>query len=88
MLRAENEIDGSYAGFETLTAMEKAETDNDDRPLKDIKIKYGDEAVMSTFYDEDGPIPTKIVMDLSFSELEILTSDRMPWTGGGAAYQP
>jgi hypothetical protein len=56
--------------------------------LKDIKVKYGDEAVMSTFYDQEGPIPTKIVMDLSFSELEILTSDRMPWTGGGAAYQP
>jgi hypothetical protein len=56
--------------------------------LKDIKVKYGDEAVMSTFYDEQGPIPTKIVMDLSFSELEILTNDRMPWTGGGAVYQP
>lgn len=55
--------------------------------LRDIKIKYGDEAVMSTFYDQAGPIPTKIVMDLSFSELEILTSDRMPWTGGGAIYQ-
>lgn len=55
--------------------------------LRDIKVKYGDEAVMSTFYDPMGPVPTKIVMDLAFTELEILTNDRM-WDGGGVAYQP
>jgi hypothetical protein len=45
--------------------------------LTGIKVTYGEEQVMSTFMpDVAGAPPTKIVMELQFSELEILTRDR------------
>ena len=45
--------------------------------LTDIKVTYGEDSVMSTFVaDKHGAPPTKIKMDLSFTELEILTRDR------------
>jgi len=50
--------------------------------LKDIKVRYGEETTMATFEDPSGAIPTKIVLDLSFSELEILTQDRFRLESG------
>lgn len=45
--------------------------------LKDIKVSYGEETVFSTFEsDEFGASPTKIKLELTFSELEILTRER------------
>jgi len=45
--------------------------------LKDIKVSYGEETVFSTFESDDfGASPTKMKLDLTFSELEILTRDR------------
>ena len=45
--------------------------------LKDIKVTYGEETVFSTFEsDEIGASPTKMKLDLTFSELEILTRER------------
>lgn len=51
--------------------------------LKSVKVKYGEETVFSTFgTDEYGAAPTKITMELGFSELEILTRDRFGWKLG------
>jgi len=50
--------------------------------LKDIKVRYGEETTMATFKDDLGAIPTKIILDLSFSELEILTQDRFRLESG------
>lgn len=48
--------------------------------LEGIKVKYGEETSFSTFQtDAYGAAPTKITMELSFSELEILTRDRITW---------
>jgi hypothetical protein len=45
--------------------------------LKDIKVSYGEETVFSTFESDDfGASPTKMKLDLTFSELEILTRER------------
>lgn len=45
--------------------------------LKDIKVAYGEETVFSTFESDDfGASPTKMKLDLTFSELEILTRER------------
>ena len=45
--------------------------------LKDIKVTYGEETVFSTFESDDfGASPTKMKLDLTFSELEILTRER------------
>jgi len=56
--------------------------------LQGIKVKYGDDAAFSTFAPDDVNdnmsmgAPTKITMELSFSELEILTRDRFDWKLG------
>lgn len=45
--------------------------------LKDIKVTYGEETVFSTFESDDfGSSPTKMKLDLTFTELEILTRER------------
>lgn len=45
--------------------------------LTGIKVKYGEDSVMSTFEEDSmGVAPTKIQLELSFDELEILTRDR------------
>lgn len=45
--------------------------------LKDIKVTYGEETVFSTFEsDSVGASPTKMRLELTFSELEILTRER------------
>ena len=48
--------------------------------LTGIKVTYGEESVMSMFLDDwDDPMgaaPTKIKMELTFDELEVLTRDR------------
>jgi hypothetical protein len=45
--------------------------------LTGIKVKYGEDSVMSTFMpDAMGVAPTKIHLELSFDELEVLTRDR------------
>lgn len=47
--------------------------------LKGVKVKYGDDASFSTFQrdgDYYGSAPTKITMELTFGELEILTRER------------
>lgn len=54
--------------------------------LTGIKVTYGEDTVMSTLMDdvEDplGAPPTKIKMELTFDELEILTRDRFTVTPG------
>jgi hypothetical protein len=51
--------------------------------LTDIKVGYGEDSVMSTFMpDQHGAPPTKIKMELSFTELEILTRDRFSLDAG------
>lgn len=51
--------------------------------LKGVKVKYGEDTVFSTFEkDQFGAAPTKMTMELSFSELEILTRDRFGWQLG------
>lgn len=53
--------------------------------LTGMKVTYGEETVMSTFMeDQYGAPPTKIKMELSFDELEILTRDRFDPTPGAA----
>lgn len=45
--------------------------------LKDIKVSYGEETVFSTFEsDTIGASPTKMKLELTFTELEILTRER------------
>jgi hypothetical protein len=45
--------------------------------LTNIKVKYGEDSVMSTFMpDAMGVAPTKIHLELTFDELEVLTRDR------------
>lgn len=45
--------------------------------LKDIKVTYGEETVFSTFEsDTVGASPTKMRLELTFAELEILTRER------------
>ena len=51
--------------------------------LKGVKVKYGEETTFTTFQNDGyGSAPTKITMELSFSELEILTRDRFGWELG------
>lgn len=51
--------------------------------LTGIKVIYGEETVMSTFEpDPYGAAPTKIKLELTFDELEILTRDRFTLTPG------
>jgi hypothetical protein len=51
--------------------------------LTGVKVKYGEETTFTTFEtDGFGAAPTKITMELSFSELEILTRDRFGWELG------
>ena len=51
--------------------------------LTGVKVKYGEETTFTTFEtDGFGAAPTKIIMDLAFSELEILTRDRFGWELG------
>ena len=50
---------------------------------KEFKVKYGEETTFTTFQNDGyGSAPTKITMELSFSELEILTRDRFGWELG------
>lgn len=60
--------------------------------LKGIKVTYGEDSVMSTFMpDIAGAPPTKIGLELQFSELEILTRDRFgdsEWMPGINLPQP
>lgn len=60
--------------------------------LKGIKVTYGEDSVMSTFMpDIAGAPPTKIALELQFSELEILTRDRFgdsEWMPGINLPQP
>ena len=60
--------------------------------LTGIKVTYGEDSVMSTFMpDPAGAPPTKIVLELQFSELEILTRDRFgssEWMPGINLPQP
>lgn len=52
--------------------------------LESVKVKYGEETSFSTFRtDQYGAAPTKMTMELSFSELEILTRDRLSWKLSG-----
>ncbi len=52
--------------------------------LESVKVKYGEETSFSTFRtDQYGASPTKMTMELSFSELEILTRDRFSWKLSG-----
>ena len=45
--------------------------------LTEIKVTYGEETTFSTFESDGfGASPTKIKLDLSFSEMEILTRER------------
>lgn len=45
--------------------------------LTNIKVRYGEDAVFSTIeVDKGGAPPTKLEVELSFSELEILTRER------------
>lgn len=51
--------------------------------LKDIKVTYGEESVMATFMEDGlGAAPTKIKLELTFDELEVLTRDRFAITPG------
>jgi hypothetical protein len=53
--------------------------------LTNIKIRYGEEAVFSTLeVSHGGAPPTKIEMELTFSELEILTRERFESNHGHA----
>jgi hypothetical protein len=47
--------------------------------LTNVSVKYGEDTVMSTFdstNDPFGAAPTKVTLELTFSELEILTRER------------
>lgn len=51
--------------------------------LTSIKVTYGEETVMAMFENDSlGASPTKIKLDLTFDELEILTRDRFAITPG------
>jgi len=53
--------------------------------LEGVKVKYGEETTFTTFQNDGfGAAPTKITVELSFSELEILTRDRFAWQLGNA----
>lgn len=66
-----------------ITFMENDGTENFYLPiiqkcaLSGIRVKYGDDATYSVFTrDISGSPPTKVTMELTFSELEILTRER------------
>ena len=47
--------------------------------LTNVSVKYGEDTVMSTFDSTNDPLgaaPTKVTLELTFSELEILTRER------------
>lgn len=51
--------------------------------LTGIKVTYGEDTVMSTFWeDANGAPPTKVRLELTFDELEVLTRDRFTITPG------
>lgn len=55
---------------------------------KSVSVKYGEDGVFSTFErDKLGSAPTKIVMSVDFTELEILTQDRFDMQEG-TIYSP
>lgn len=56
--------------------------------VKSVGVKYGEDGVFSTFTrDKLGSAPTKIVMSVDFSELELLTQDRFDLKEG-TIYSP
>jgi len=47
-----------------------------DCALKDVKVTYGPDGFFNTVAGTDG-VPSEITMELNFTELEVLTANRI-----------